>query len=267
MIEVDVDKDSDGDDDLQIDVINRGTRDIDDVVLIEELREQVIFLSVRTGSPGCLESGGIVICELGTIPGGDTASVDMRVDSNGTDPTSGRTTVTVGGVPVGVIDEPYISKIGSPPVAGPGTDVTYTIRVINPTTDTARSLVVEDDMPVSLEVLSAESTSGSVRVNGQLVRFTQGALAPGRQITIIVQTRVREDGDFNNIINEACLTSSSNPSPSCAQMQFLRASALPATGEAPTLAQRITRIALPLAALLIVILGGWIVINRPRVEA
>jgi uncharacterized repeat protein (TIGR01451 family) len=132
-----------------------------------------------------------------------------------------------------VIDEPYLLKIGGPPVAGPGTIVTYTLRVINPTDDTALQVRVDDMMPIALTILEATATSGQVQVDGQNVNFSQAALAAGGRVTITVVTRVRETGEFNEIVNEACLTSQRNQSPSCAQMRFIRASEIPDTGESP----------------------------------
>src|SRR5690606_1009022 len=83
------------------------------------------------------------------------------------------------------------------------------------------------------QIIRASSTSGQVTINGQQVSFTQARLAPNERITITLQTRVREDAFASQIVNEACLTSSANRSPSCGQMRFLSISQLPNTGESP----------------------------------
>ncbi len=230
---MDIDKSSDGDSQVSITISNVGLGDAEDVVLIEELREQVFYISSVPGSPVCVENAGLVVCQLGDLGAGESAAVDLTLDTSGADPASGRTTVTVDGEPSAVIDEPFIIKVGEPPVAAPGAEVIYTIRVINPTTETARDLVVEDSMPDAIEIVDGETTSGTLTISGQQVRLTQAALAPGERITITLTTRVRDEDVFDAIINEACLTSTSNPDPRCAQMQFLRASALPGTGETP----------------------------------
>jgi uncharacterized repeat protein (TIGR01451 family) len=203
------------------------------VVLVESLRPGVVYVSSRPGAPTCVENTGVVICALGRIPGGSGTSVDVRVGTDGTDPSSGRTEVTVNGQTVGVIDEPYILKIGQPPVAAPGAPVTYTIRIINPTTQTASNVRVVDMMPDAILIESAASTSGNVTVDGQNITFTQAQLAPGARVTITLTTRVSSVGDFNEITNRACLTSSLNRRASCAEMTFLRAGSIPGTGETP----------------------------------
>ncbi len=254
-----VTKVSDGDDDVSIIIINDGG-DANDVRIIEDLREDVRYLSSRAGSPVCVESGGRVNCQLNVIPQGGGATINLQLDTNGVDPASGRTTVIVDGEAVSTIDEPYIIKIGQPPVAGPGAEVTYTIRIINPTDLTAENLVVEDDMPESIEILDSNSTSGNLTISGQQVRLTQDTLAPGERITITLNTRVRDDELFDSISNEACLTSSSNPAPRCAEMSFLRIEALPGTGEPPLWAQGL-RVFGGLAVLIIGA-GGWLWYRR-----
>ncbi len=218
---------------VEIVVSNVGEGEARGVVLIEELRESVYYIESSPGSPICLENAGLVVCQLGDLDPGESSGVEISLETNGADPAGGRTTVTVDGVPSAVVDEPFIIKIGEPPVAAPGAEVTYTIRVINPTTEIARNVVITDEMPEAIEILSGESTSGNLTISGQSVRLTQAVLQPGERITITLLTQVRDDDVFDTIINEACLSSSSNPSPSCAQMEFLRASGLPGTGETP----------------------------------
>jgi hypothetical protein len=132
-----------------------------------------------------------------------------------------------------VVDAPYLLKIGVPPIAGPGEEITYTLRAINPTSETARSIRIEDEMPDSIEILEVNATSGEISINGQTIVFVQSTLLPGERVTIILLTRIREDGDPSNIVNRACLTTSLNTNPSCAEMGFFVAEALPDTGQSP----------------------------------
>ncbi len=214
-------------------IANAGSAAVNNVQVAEALRPGVRFLSSRPGEPVCIEDEGVVFCAIGTIGGGESAVIDLSVSTDGTDSTSGRTIVTSNGQRVLVIDEPYLLKIGEPPVASPGTVVTYTLRVINPTNETALDLQIADSMPYALAIIEATATSGQVSVSGQDVNFTQTALDAGERVAITVVTRVREMSEYNEIVNEACLTSQSNQTPSCAQMRFLRAGEIPATGELP----------------------------------
>ena len=214
-------------------VITNNGGDANNVTLVETLREGVRYVSSRPGIPVCIEDRGVVVCQLGVIQSGDSTAVDFNVASLGVDPLSGQTVVSADGVSAVVVDEPFIIKVGEPPIAGPGETITYTIRVINPTSSAVSNIRVQDTMPDAMTILSADSTSGTVTITGQDVAFRQARLEAGGRITITIEAQVREDGIFSEIINRACLTSNQNSDPSCAEMSFLRASELPSTGETP----------------------------------
>lgn len=218
---------------FDITIHNAGQGAVSRLQMSEALRPGVRYISSRPGSPVCVEDAGLVFCNLNTLAAGDETTVDFTVSTDGTDPASGRTIITSDGATLTIIDQPYLLKIGDPPIAGPGTAVTYTLRVINPTDDVARQVRIEDMMPEAIEILSATASAGIVRVEGQQVVFTQARLEAGGRTTITLLTRVRADGDFNQIVNQACLTSAANQLPSCAEMRFLRAGEIPATGETP----------------------------------
>ncbi|MCU0497958.1 MAG: DUF11 domain-containing protein, partial [Anaerolineae bacterium] len=118
-----------------------------------------------------------------------------------------------------------------PPFASPGAEITYLIRVINPTNQTFRNIVVNDQMPDAIEILGAEASSGTVQVNGQAVNFQQAQIAPQERIVITIRGRLREGQTAPEVFNRACLTTRENPSPRCASSGFFRARALPTTGE------------------------------------
>jgi hypothetical protein len=63
---------------------------------------------------------------------------------------------------------------------------------------------------------------------------------------------VGTDEGFAQIVNRACLTSASNTSPSCAEMRFLRAAEIPATGETPWWRSLLAAGAAGLSALVVV---------------
>jgi hypothetical protein len=229
--EIGVTKVSDGDDEVTINVVNNGNAVAPDVVVLEDLIEDVEFEAATVGNTSCVETAGLLTCRVGDIPAGATAEVNIIVASNGVDPASGQTIVTVGGTPVSVILEPYIIKIGQPPVAAPGSEIIYTIRVINPTTESAFDMIIEDKMPEGIEIISGESTEGTLQINGQNVELRLDELVAGGRVTIRLTTRVRNDKFFQTIDNTACVSSSLNASPRCATMSFLAAGELPNTGE------------------------------------
>lgn len=218
------------DDTIDINIENEG--DEGDFVIQEELRPGVLYISAQPGSPLCTENQGVITCNLGTLPSGANANVQITVNTEGVDITSGLTTVTSGNRTV-TLDEPYIVKLSQPPFAAPGDSLTYTIRVINPTNRVFSGIVVTDIMPDAVRVVSAEASAGSVTVNGQNLRFTLASLAAGQRVTITVLAELLEGEALPQVINRACLTTSTNPTPRCAVAGFLRANQLPGTGETP----------------------------------
>jgi uncharacterized repeat protein (TIGR01451 family) len=231
--DIGVTKVGDGDDEVTIDIINNGDSTAPDVIVVEDLQDNVEYVAAVSGNNVCVESAGLITCQVGDIPAGATAQVNVNVDSNGVDPASGLTTVIVGGATVAIIEEPFIIKVGEPPVAAPGSEIVYTIRVINPTSESAFNMVVRDEMPAGIEIISGTATDGTLEIDGQIIELSLDELAAGGRVTITLITRVSDAEVFPQIINTACVTSSSNPSPRCAQMSFLRAGQLPDTGDSP----------------------------------
>jgi uncharacterized repeat protein (TIGR01451 family) len=201
------------DDTIEINVENEG--ETDDFVLEEALRP------------------GVITCSLGTLPSGASANVQITVNTEGVDITSGLTRVTAGDRVV-TLDEPYIVKLSRPPFAAPGDPLTYTIRVINPTTRPFSGIVVTDTMPDPVRVLSASADVGNVTVNGQAIRYTLASLAAGGRATITIEAELLEGEALPQVINRACLTTTANPAPRCAVSGFVRASQLPGTGQTPS---------------------------------
>lgn len=222
----------DGENIMSVMVVNSGISDANNVIVQEQLRDGVEYRSSSLGDPICTEVGGLVSCRLGGIGAGQSANVDFTLQTNGESPDSGITTVFADGVIPQIIDEPYIIKVGNPPVAPPGTEITYTIRVINPTSESAFDMVIEDNMPDIIEILDASATTGDLEITGQNIQLSLDELGAGERVTLTIQALVREDEEaVEAIINEACVTSSSNPSANCAIMSFLAVGILPNTGQ------------------------------------
>lgn len=231
--DIDVTKTSDGDDTVTIVVVNSGD-DVSDVVVQEILRDEVEYRSASLGDPICFEVAGLISCRVGELGAGEVIDLNFTLQTNGIDPASGQTVVLVDGVAAQIVDEPYISKVGNPPVAEPGSEITYTIRVINPTLESALDMIIQDQMPDAIEILDGNATAGDLTIDGQDITLELDELGAGGRVIITLNTRVREDQVFNQIVNIACVTSSSNPAPRCAQMSFLAVGQLPATGEIAT---------------------------------
>jgi uncharacterized repeat protein (TIGR01451 family) len=78
------------------------------------------------------------------------------------------------------------------PTSGPvGTRVTFTIVVSNVGAGDAHDVVVTDVMPDTVQVLSATTSQGTAKINGQQVEVTIGILAPGEIVTITIAGVIR----------------------------------------------------------------------------
>jgi uncharacterized repeat protein (TIGR01451 family) len=71
-----------------------------------------------------------------------------------------------------------------------GDTVEYRITVTNTGGQPVNDLVVTDDLPAFLELISASASRGQVEVSGSSVVVTIGILAPGEQVTITITARV-----------------------------------------------------------------------------
>ncbi len=247
-----------GENEMSVFVVNVGDNAANNVLIQEVLRAGVEFRAALPSAPICTEVGGIVACRIGTIVGGAEASVNFTVQTNGESPDSGITIVTADGVAPQIIDEPFISKIGNPPVAEPGSEITYTIRVINPTDDSAFDMLIQDVMPDIIDILDAEASAGTLTINGQNIRLEIDELAAGERVILTIQALVRDDEDAQEIRNTACVTSSSNLDPNCAVMSFLAVEALPPSGEISLFMQILRGLAIGLFMMGIFMGGRWI---------
>lgn len=220
------------DDDTFTIQIENGDQTLTNVVLEEALRPGVVYVSSSPGSPLCREQAGVISCNVGTLPENQSFRVDIQVDAEGVDIVSGQTTLRSDEFRTRV-DDVYIVKSSQPPFAAPGDAITYAIRVINPTSRTISNLTVLDTMPEAVAIDSAVVTTGSGQlvVEGQNIRYQQASVAAGERIALTITGQLRADALGSQIANRACLTTSTITRPRCAVAGFVRANALPATGE------------------------------------
>jgi len=193
--------------------------------------------NIGTGQPNRVEIAFDVI-----VPGDgnytNTASIDVGGDqasasdtvSIGEDPEDEDTPDDESGLPPVLLD-PAIVKLVNPAFAQPGEAVTWTIIVSNPHDQPLTNVGFTDAMPGELVVLGASSTDGSVTVSGNTVSFFIDTLAPNSEVTVTIQTQLRDDVETPFIVlNTATLDS---PYSGAASAQVVSAAELPATGETP----------------------------------
>jgi uncharacterized repeat protein (TIGR01451 family) len=89
-----------------------------------------------------------------------------------------------------------ITKTANPTELLPGDLVTFVIQVCNVGDKTCEDVVVSDDLPDELEVVSASASQGRAVVVGDDVRAEFGDLLPGVCAELTIVARVRDDVDL-----------------------------------------------------------------------
>ncbi len=95
-----------------------------------------------------------------------------------------------------------VTKEVNNPAPRQGETVVFTIRVQNTGDTPARDVVVQDNMPGTLEVLDVATTAGTASVRGPTVRVEIPQLDPGASVVITIRARLRPDarGELVNIV-------------------------------------------------------------------
>ncbi|HWP45948.1 MAG TPA: FG-GAP-like repeat-containing protein [Candidatus Limnocylindrales bacterium] len=153
-------------------VNNNGPSPATGVTLTDTLPSGVIFRSVSPTQGSCSGTSTIT-CNLGTISNGGSATVTIvvtpnttttlvntaSVTANETDSNTANNTATQSTAIV-IIGLSVIQSDSPDPVAV-GTDVTYTIRVINNSNSQATQVVLTDTLTGNFSFVSATSTQGT----------------------------------------------------------------------------------------------------------
>lgn len=216
-------------------VSNRGSAPVNGVELIEELLQGVLLVDVSPGSPTCTKTATAISCTLGTLGGGQSARVNILVEANGVDPLLGRTIVRSSQLPEVALDRPYLIKFASPAFIQANGEVTWAIRLLNPTSSAITGIVITDNLPEQLEVISVTSTAGRPTVGADgSVQLQLARLGAIDAVSVTVQTRLRPGYSASPILsNNACLRTDQAPQPACVRAPVFRIDQLPMTGEPP----------------------------------
>jgi uncharacterized repeat protein (TIGR01451 family) len=141
----------------------------------------------------------------------------------------------------------------------PDQKVTFEIRVSNPGEAAVTNVVVVDNVPSEMEVLSAAASSGNLTIDGQKVSLEQDVLEANQTVTLTIQVRIKASVPVPYAIdNQACVTDPTQPSGMrCADARLLSVTELPATGFSIWSSLR-------LAVLTLVVFAGLVIGSRIR---
>ena len=246
---------------FNITVNNQRSAPVSDVVLIEQLLDGVELITVDAGEPVCTKTLESISCALGTLAGGSSTQVNFVVQTDGqANPLLGRSIVRSAELPDITLTEPYIIKLASPAFLQSDGEATWTIRLLNPGTETATSVTVTDVLPAQLEIISATATTGTVVARNGRVTFQMARLGPVSAVTITIRTRLIDNSVRTPIItNRACLQTAQRPQQQCVQAPVFRVDQLPNTGESIFSSLRWLLVLLPLGLFTVVF---WQVTRR-----
>ncbi len=185
---------------------NNGPDDATNVVLIDTLQSDVAFVSAVSSEGSCIESEGLIRCNLGTIENGGIRTVAITVipevpgtitnmavvDAMEDDPDPNNNTVSTSVIVISPIRtaDLCVSKLDTPDPAKPGEDIIYSITVLNRGPDIATDVVLNDILPEEVDLKEIKVSQGSYIVSDHRITFQLGSIenSKGAEITITVTT-------------------------------------------------------------------------------
>ncbi len=174
----------------------------------------------------CTITGGALDCALGAVAPGTpiTATVTALLDagytgtdlvntatvaSNVSDPTPGNNSSTATAAVVAESDVAVVKRADTATVVA-GEAFQYTLEAANGGPSVARGVVVTDDVPAALTILSATVGGTACSVTGQQISCPVGTLAPGASALVVVRVRPAADLTATSIENTGRVTSTTD---------------------------------------------------------
>jgi uncharacterized repeat protein (TIGR01451 family) len=200
----------------EIVVSNNGPSLATGVVAIDELPVGTRFRTATASQGAVNHEAGIVTAELGSLAPGESAVITLIVDVDSSAPNVLVNPVRVNAIEpdvdpgndfaeqetmvLGVYDLEIVKTDSQDPVVA-GDDLTYTLVVTNNGPSDADDVIVIDDLPDEVSFIAAQTTQGSVELDGSRVRIDLGYLANGQTetISIDVQVDTTVSGEIENI--------------------------------------------------------------------
>lgn len=182
------------------------------VVVDDGMPEGVTLTSSASSQGTCQESLRAVICDLGSLAAGASATVTITVV-----PPAAGTIVNTATVTADSVDDPNpvdnaatatttvitsadlgLTMVDSPDPVGKNKTLTYTVAIGNAGPTAATGVVVRDSLPAAVTYLSATATQGTCATLVQKVTCSLGALAKGDTATVTIAVRPTVGGTVTN---------------------------------------------------------------------
>jgi uncharacterized repeat protein (TIGR01451 family) len=206
-----------------ITVSNAGPQNATGVIVTDDLPSTATFGSANASQGSCSRSGGTVTCDLGSLATGANTTITLTVtaDQVGTltntatvsgdqeDPNGGNDSATEETTILGAPADLSITKFAQADNVALGSEIVYTITVLNSGPSDATDVEVTDPIPPSTSFVSAEASPGSCAESGGTVTCELGDLADGRRATITLTVLANEVG----VVENTATVSSNQPDP------------------------------------------------------
>ena len=196
-----------------ITVTNNGSDEAEEVVLTDNLPGNVSFILTTFTQGNCSTANEVVTCNMGSISNGGHAVVTIvvktilegtitniaSVTSSTFDPDSNNNSASeqTTAIRLSMADLSITKNDTIDPVAV-GDSINYTITVTNNGPETAKSVVMTDQLPGGVSFISASSSQGScVESNGE-VTCNLGDIANGESATATIIVIANTDGQITN---------------------------------------------------------------------
>ncbi|MGH9349394.1 MAG: PxKF domain-containing protein [Vicinamibacterales bacterium] len=203
-------------------VTNGGPDTARNVVLTESIPQQTVVVTIQASQGSCdlPPAATAITCHLGDLAPGATATVtivvtpteagtianSVDVNSDTFDPNTGNNSATDTTTVRPRRADLSITKIARPATVIVGDDLTYTLTIANAGEDTATNVVVTEDLPAPIVVVTIQASQGSCDLPPGATAITcrLGDLAAGATATVTIVVTPTEPG---LIVNSASVAS------------------------------------------------------------
>ena len=198
-------------------VTNNGPSDATGVTVVDTLPPQVSFRNVDSSQGSALADGQQVRANLGDVASGASATIEIAVGVSAAARGTLLNVVEVTGnetetnpdnnrdeepTQINPLIDLSIEKSDNPdPVVG-GQELTYDLTVTNHGPSDATGVIVTDNLPTGVSLLTSNSSQGSVSANGDELTVDLGDLAVGASATVTLIVEV-DPSTRGTILNTA----------------------------------------------------------------
>ncbi len=150
------------------------------------------------------------------VPAGTALTNAASVSSATPDPDGSNDRATSASTVAASADLAVAKKVG-PTTLTAGADAVYTVTVTNLGPSTARDVVVRDQVPAGLTIVSATAAGATCGISDQLVTCTQSSLV--LRSSIVLRLAVTVDPGASGTISNSAVASAATPDPSTGNNQ------------------------------------------------